>query len=64
MYLPSDLKRAISSRARHDGIAEAEVIRRALTAALVRPAPRPGIIQGMEPIADRVDELLEGFGER
>ena len=64
VYLPAELKDAIAREARALGVAEAEVIRRALTGSLVRPAPRPGIIQGMKPIADRVDELLEGFGER
>ncbi len=63
IYLPEELKRAVEREARRRGESEAEVIRRAIAAAVVRPLPRDGIID-VEPFADRVDELLEGFGLR
>lgn len=63
VYLPADLKELITREARRRGVAEAEVIRTTLAEGLRRPKPRAGIITG-PPIADRVDELLEGFGER
>ncbi len=63
IYLPDDLKRAVEREARSRGVPEAEVIREAVAAAVSRPRPRPGIIDG-EALAERVDELLDGFGER
>ena len=63
IYLPDELKTAVEVEARRRGLSEAEVIRRAVAAAVVRPRPRAGIVDG-EPFAGRVDELLGGFGER
>jgi len=65
IYLPDELKSAVADRARRDGLSEAEVIRAAIAAAVQpsRPRPRGGLFSG-EPIADRADELLAGFGER
>jgi hypothetical protein len=63
LYLPDELKAEVEREARRLGIAEAEVIRQALAAGLSRPRPRAGIVTG-PPIADKVDELLEGFGSR
>jgi predicted transcriptional regulator len=65
VYLPDDLKAALGDEARRSGRSEAEVIREAVAAAVTpsRPKPRAGLFSG-EPIADRVDELLSGFGER
>lgn len=63
LYLPSELKALIEREARHQGIAEAELIRSVLAAGLSRPSPRAGIIEGPA-IAGHVDELLEGFGSR
>lgn len=63
IYLPDDLKAALETAARQRGVSEAEVVREAIRAAVDRPRPRPGIIEG-EAIAARADELLEGFGER
>ena len=63
VYLPDELKARIEREARRRGCSEATVIRDAIGAALERPRPRAGIVDG-EPIADRVDELLAGFGER
>lgn len=64
LYLPADLKAAIEHQARARGMSEAQIIREAIAAAVVRPAPRAGLIESREPIALRVDELLGGFGER
>lgn len=63
LYLPDDLKAGIEREARRRGVPEAEVIRSALAAGLSRPSPRAGIFDGPA-IADRVDELLDGFGAR
>lgn len=63
VYLPDELKTALEREARRRGSSEAEVIREAVRAAVSRPRPTPGIIAG-EPLADRVDELLAGFGDR
>jgi len=64
LYLPAELKAAVKRQAQSRGIAEAQVIREAISAAVVRPAPRAGLFETREPIASRVDELLSGFGER
>lgn len=65
VYLPDDLKAALSREAARRQCSEAEVVRDAISRAVARPRPRPGIIKGDgEPIAERVDELLKGFGER
>lgn len=65
LYLPDDIKAAVKDEARRSGRSEAEVIRSAVAAAVApaRPKPRAAVFSG-EPIARRVDELLEGFGER
>lgn len=63
VYLPNDLKEALEREAKRRGLSEAEVIRQAIARAIKRPSPNPGIIGG-EPIAERIDELLTGFGER
>ncbi len=64
IYLPDELKAAVEREAKLRGTSEAEVIRAAIAAAVSRPRPQTGIIAGGEPIADRVDELMKGFGER
>jgi Ribbon-helix-helix protein, copG family len=63
IYLPADLKAAVEREARRRGCSEAQVIRDAVTDAVSRPRPRPGLVDG-EPFAEHVDELLTGFGER
>jgi Arc/MetJ-type ribon-helix-helix transcriptional regulator len=63
VYLPDDLKDALEREARRRGSSEAEVIRTAIADAVARPRPTAGIIDA-PPMADHVDELLEGFGER
>jgi hypothetical protein len=67
VYLPSGLKRRLAHTAHRRGQSEAEVIRAALEQAL-DPAPRPRpvlpLVHGDDPtVSQRVDELLEGFGE-
>ena len=66
VYLPDELKSALVSAARRRGVSEAEFIRGALQQEVgrARPKPRGGLYRGREPIADRAEELLAGFGER
>jgi predicted transcriptional regulator len=64
LYLPPELKAAVSRVARQRGVSEAEVIRQAIAGAVDRPTPRAGLFASAEPFAARADELLEGFGER
>lgn len=63
IYLSDELKEAVEREAQLRGSSEAEVIRQAITAAVARPRPRPGLIEA-EPFADRTEQLLSGFGER
>ena len=63
VYLPDALKADLEREAKRRGVPEAEVIRQAVAAAIVRPAPRHGLFASEEPLAARVDELLAGFGE-
>jgi len=63
VYLPAELKAAMAREAERRGVSEAQFIRSALSAAVVRPAPRAGLFEAAS-FADRVDELLTGFGER
>ncbi|MDQ2782758.1 MAG: ribbon-helix-helix domain-containing protein [Actinomycetota bacterium] len=63
IYLPDDLKAAVERAARARGSSEAEVIRAAIADAVDAPAPTGGFLDA-EPFAARVDELLDGFGER
>ncbi|HEY7591061.1 MAG TPA: CopG family transcriptional regulator [Candidatus Limnocylindrales bacterium] len=68
VYLPSDLKRALERAARAQGRSEAELIREGVAAVVRRRrAAEPTIPlfgSGTGDLAGRVDELLEGFGER
>ena len=69
IYLPDELKRALERIASEGGCSEAEIIRSALQAAVdQRRRPRPRIpLFAAGPVdptaAERVDELLQGFGE-
>jgi NADPH-dependent 2,4-dienoyl-CoA reductase/sulfur reductase-like enzyme len=63
IYLPDELKTALEAEARRRRVSEAEVIREAIARSVTYPRPRPGIVDG-DPIAERSEELLEGFGER
>jgi hypothetical protein len=64
--LPDDLKVAVKRAAQLRTVSEAEVIRESIRLGRrrARPRPRGGLHPGREPIARRVDDLLEGFGER
>ena len=68
VYLPDDLKAALERLAESEQRSEAEIIREALRSAVSdRGSPSPGIPLtsvglGDPTIAERTDELLEGFG--
>lgn len=65
VYLDDELKAAVKAAARMRGTSEAEVIRESIRRSVApqRPTPRPALFSA-EPMAERVDELLAGFGER
>ena len=63
IYLPEELKGAVERRARHEGVSEAEIIRRAIKALVAAPEPHAGFLSGAA-IAERLDEELTGFGDR
>ena len=67
LYLPEDLKEALDRVASAEGRSVAEVIREAVRARLensATPAPRVPLFRSGKPdLAERVDELLAGFGE-
>lgn len=68
LYLPEDLKAAIARVAAERATSEAELIREALREKVRRePASRPTVPLfeeglGDPTVAERVDELLAGFG--
>ncbi|MBV8997243.1 MAG: antitoxin [Pseudonocardiales bacterium] len=67
VYLPAELKRALSRYASRHGISEAEVIRLAVAAAVAGdelPRPRSALFSSDVLMADDVDEHLDGFGLR
>jgi hypothetical protein len=70
VYLPDDLKAAIERLAEREQRSEADIIRDALRVAVhdrVPPSPHiplSGYGLGNSSIAERTDELLEGFGDR
>lgn len=67
VFLPEDLKAELARAARREGVTESELIRRGLRMVLARsmpPAPKIPLFRGDDPtLAERVDELLRGFGE-
>lgn len=67
VYLPQSTKRRLAALARAQGRSEAELIREGIER-LVQEAPRkplfPLFRSSDGTIAQRVDELLAGFGER
>ena len=67
VYLPADIKDALTRAAAARGVSEAELIRealRALTAQAIPPRPRLPLFKSGKPgLAKRVDEALAGFGE-
>jgi hypothetical protein len=68
VYLPESLRASLARAAKRLRLTEAEVLRQALQnhlATLLPPAPRlPLFRSGVPGLAERVDEELEGFGER
>ena len=68
IYLPDDLKAAIGRVAAAEGLSEAELIRAALRERIaavssIRPTvPLSSAGLGDPSLAERVDELLAGFG--
>ncbi|HYR30226.1 MAG TPA: CopG family transcriptional regulator [Thermoanaerobaculia bacterium] len=71
IYLPDDLKKKVEGMAKQDKKSEADVIRDAVFTAYQEkrtyPKPRlplvPGLKLGRPDVAEKVDELLDGFGE-
>ena len=69
LYLPDDLKQRVENVARVEKRSEADVIRDAIAAAVTArsaPEPRlplPGVKLRNPSVAERAEELLEGFGE-
>ncbi len=63
VYLPEDLKLSVEREARRRNCSEAQIIRDAVSAAVARPRPAAGLLDA-EPLADRVEEHLIGFGDR
>jgi hypothetical protein len=69
LYLPDELKRKVESVARAEQRSEADIIRDAIAVAVDArrpPKPRvplPGARLRNPSVAERVDELLDGFGE-
>jgi hypothetical protein len=66
LYLPDDLKAAVTRAASERGVSEAEIIRESLrvTVGRRRPRPRGGLFASGAPIARHADEHLAGFGDR
>jgi predicted transcriptional regulator len=67
VYLPEELKHALERTAAVSGRSEAELIREGValvTRRAERPRPRGALFaSGLAPIARRVDDELDGFGE-
>jgi len=68
IYLPDELKHHLERVARHENRPEADIIREALQTAMAErdyPEPRIPLVSyglGAPDIAERADELLNGFG--
>lgn len=71
IYLPEELKKKVEAMAKNEKKSEADVIRDAINSAYeykrTYPKPRlplvPGLKLGRPDIAEKADELLDGFGE-
>lgn len=67
VYIPEDVKQALSQVAAARGVSEAELIREALrllTSQATPPKPRLPLFKSGKPrLAERLDEALSGFGE-
>lgn len=68
IYVPEDLKAALSRAAEARGCSEAELVREALRDLAARaapPQPRLPLFRSGKPrLAESVDEVLAGFGEQ
>ena len=67
LYLPDELKRALARVAKARSCSEADVVREAirLVARQEQVRPRLPLLESGQPdLAERVDELLDGFGQR
>jgi len=68
VYIPEHLKAELAQLAARTGRSEAQLIREALatlTAGAARPRPRGALFDSrVGGLAERTDELLDGFGER
>jgi hypothetical protein len=68
VYLPEELKGALTQLSVATGRSEAELIREALTTLIEgpeRPRPRGGLFASGDPaLSEHVDEALAGFGRR
>ncbi|MDN5860211.1 MAG: ribbon-helix-helix domain-containing protein [Pseudonocardia sp.] len=66
IYLPEQLKRAVTASAHRRGISEAELIRKAVAAAVAvdDPTRRGPVFSSDVLLADDVDVHLAGFGQR
>ncbi len=67
VYLTEELKQALERVARAQQRSEAQLIREGVRQVLEQyaPAPRIPLFDSGDPdLAERADELLEGFGER
>ncbi|MEP7361547.1 MAG: ribbon-helix-helix protein, CopG family [Chloroflexota bacterium] len=67
VYLPLELKEALAAAAKRRAVSEAELIREGIALVSLWQPPRPRIPlfdSGRSDLAERFDELLEGFGER
>jgi hypothetical protein len=67
IYVPDELKERIEATSREKRMSEADVIREAVSEYVLKPAkprvPLTGRGLGDPTIAERVDELLDGFGQ-
>lgn len=68
VYIPDKLKRELERTAQAQGRSEADIIREGIRLAIDKstpPMPTLWSFTAKEPdYLDRIDELLEGFGER
>ena len=68
VYLPDDVKRTLTHTAAVRGVSEAELIREAIRQLTSRSAARrphlPLFKSGKSRLAERIDQALDGFGER
>ncbi len=68
LYLPDEVKRKLEQLAAETGRSEADLIREGISLVLRRrepPVPRSGVFASdMGDLSERVDEMLEGFGQQ